>query len=77
MAVTRVTGEAHGNPWYYNVLEVDSGTELPIHILVEEGKHATATDKNADGYYTPGYDVTVLRMTTWGVRDTIFAAARC
>jgi hypothetical protein len=69
--VRRVTGEAHGNPWYYNVLEVDSGTELPIHLLVEEGKHATATDKNADGYYTPGYDVTVRTNDAWGVRDTI------
>jgi len=69
--VTRVTGEAHGNPWYYNVLLPDRETVLPIHLLVEEGKHATATDKNADGYFTPGYDVSVRMNDAWGVRDTI------
>ena len=71
IVVTRVTGEAHGNPWYYNVLNVNVGTTLPIHILVEEGKHAMATDKNADGYYTPGYDVSIRTNDAWGVRDTI------
>ena len=71
IAVIRATGEAHGNRWYYNVLDVDAETILPIHMLVEEGKHATATDKNADGYYTPGYDVTVRINDAWGVRDTI------
>ena len=69
--VVRVTGEAHGNRWYYNVLDVDNETTLPIHLLVEEGKHATATDKNADGYYTPGYDVSVRPNDAWGIRDTI------
>jgi hypothetical protein len=71
IAVLRVTGEAHGNPWYYNVLIVDADTRLPIHVLVEEGKHGMATDKNADGYYTPGYDVSVRTNDAWGVRDTI------
>ena len=71
IVITRVTGEAHGNPWYYNVLTVGVGTTLPIHILVEEGKHAMATDKNADGYYTPGYDVSIRTNDAWGVRDTI------
>jgi hypothetical protein len=71
VVVRRVTGEAHGNPWYYNVLEIDSETKLPIHLLVEEGKHAIATDKNGDGYYTPGYDVSVRTNDAWGVRDTI------
>jgi len=71
IVVIRVTGEAHGNPWYYNVLLVDSDTRLPIHVLVEEGKHGMATDKNADGYYTPGYDVSVRTNDAWGVRDTI------
>jgi hypothetical protein len=71
MVVTRVTGEAHGNPWYYNVLTVDGETKLPIHVLVEEGKHATAADRNADGYYTPGYDVSMRTNDAWGVRDTI------
>ena len=71
IVLTRVTGEAHGNPWYYNVLEIDRETTLPIHLLVEEGKHAMATDKNADGYYTPGYDVTVRVNDAWGLRDTV------
>ena len=69
--VLRVTGEAHGNRWYYNVLDVDQSTALPIHLLIEEGKHAAATDRNADGYFTPGYDVTVRPNDAWGVRDTI------
>jgi hypothetical protein len=69
--VRRVTGEAHGNPWYYNVLDVDDETVLPIHVLVEEGKHGTATDRNADGYFTPGYDVSIRTNDAWGVRDTI------
>ena len=71
IVIARVTGEAHGNPWYYNVLNVDDETRLPIHLLVEEGKHATATDKNADGYYTPGYDVSIRTNDAWGVRDTL------
>jgi len=71
IVLARVTGEAHGNPWYYNVLDVDRETTLPIHLLVEEGKHAMATDKNADGYYTPGYDVSIRTNDAWGVRDTI------
>ncbi len=65
--LTRVIGEAHGNPWYYNVLDIDRETTLPMHLLVEEGKHAMATDKNADGYYTPGYDVTTRINDAWGV----------
>ena len=71
IVIRRVSGEAHGNPWYYNVLEVGPDTSLPIHLLVEEGKHALATDRNADGYYTPGYDVTVRTNDAWGVRDTV------
>jgi hypothetical protein len=71
VVVVRVTGEAHGNRWYYNVMDVDRETFLPVHVLVEEGKHATATDRNADGYYTPGYDVSVRPNDAWGVRDTI------
>jgi hypothetical protein len=71
VVITRVTGEAHGNPWYYNVLDVDQETVLPVRVLVEEGKHGMATDRNADGYFTPGYDVSVRTNDAWGVRDTI------
>ena len=40
-------------------------------LLVEEGKHALATDKNGDGYFTPSYDVNVRINDAWGVRDII------
>jgi hypothetical protein len=69
--VSRVTGEAHGLSWYYNVLVVDEATRFPIHLLVEEGKHAICTDKNGDGHYTPGYDVNRRINDAWGVRDII------
>jgi hypothetical protein len=71
VAVTRVTGKAHGIEWYWNVLETDEDTQLPVTLLVEEGKHALATDKNGDGYFTPSYDVNVRVNDAWGVRDII------
>lgn len=67
--VTRVTGKAHGLFWYWNVSETDEDSRFPMHLLVEEGKHALATDKNGDGYYTPGYDVSRSVNDAWGVRD--------
>ena len=69
--VKRVTGKAHGIEWYWNVLNVDQGTRFPMVLLVEEGKHALATDKNADGYFTPTYDVNVRINDAWCVRDII------
>lgn len=72
--VTRVAGAAHGSDWYSNVLDVSPETDdlvLPPHILVEEGKHASAPDRNADGWFTPGYDATLNANDAWGVRDTI------
>jgi hypothetical protein len=67
--VTRVSAKAHGLFWYWNVSDTTSETRLPMHLLVEEGKHALATDKNSDGYYTPGYDVSRRLNDAWGVRD--------
>jgi len=69
LAVTRVTGKAHGLVWFWNVLNVDEFTVFPTTLLVEEGKHALATDKNGDGYFTKGYDVNVRVNDAWGVRD--------
>ncbi len=69
--VNRVTGRAHGLHWYNNVLKVDAQTAFPLSIIVEEGKHASCTDKNADGIYTPTYDVTEKVNDAWGVRDII------
>jgi len=71
LVVAQVKGKAHGLQWYDNTLGVDEYTHFPIHLLVEEGKHATCTDKNADGYYTPNYDVNHHVNDAWGVRDVI------
>jgi hypothetical protein len=71
MAVWKIVAKAHGILWYDNTLEVDEYTLFPITILVEEGKHASCTDKNGDGYYTRGYDVNRRINDAWGVRDII------
>ncbi len=69
--VIRVIGRAHGIRWFDHVLDVDAQTFLPLSILVEEGKHASITDKNADGVYTPTYDVSKRVNDAWGARDII------
>jgi len=69
--VTRTTGKAHGLVWFWNILETDKYTKFPMHLLVEEGKHALATDKNGDGVFTSGYDVNRRINDAWGVRDVI------
>lgn len=68
-----VKASAHGQPWYANRLKPASGTRYPITLLVEEGKHASCTDRNSDGRYTPGYDVNQFVNDGWGVRD-VFGA---
>ncbi len=71
LMVTTVTAKAHGIIWFWNVIDVDEQTKFPMHLLVEEGKHGLATDKNSDGVYTPGYDVSRHINDAWGVRDII------
>ncbi len=71
IVVSRVIGKAHGIQWYDNTLGVDEYTRFPMHLMSEEGKHASCTDKNADGYFTPGYDVNRRINDAWGVRDVI------
>ena len=71
----RVTAEAHGLRWFYNVVETDRYTRFPMHLLVEEGKHGMCTDKNSDGYYTPGFDVNKRINDAWGLRDIIRGGA--
>ena len=73
--ITRVTGEAHGLEWYWNISNVDVETRVPFTLLVEEGKHAIGTDKNGDGYFTPGYDVDVRVNDAWGTRDVMRSGA--
>lgn len=72
--VPRIEGLAHGLDWYSNVLRVERDTVFPITILVEEGKHASVPDRNADGVYTPGYDVNVRVNDAWGLRDVLGSA---
>ena len=69
--VKKVIARAHGLTWFENAFEVDDQTVFPLSILVEEGKHANCTDKNADGIYTPSFDVTEKVNDAWGVRDII------
>lgn len=71
VAITRSTAKAHGLQWFWNIVETDEFTMFPMHLLVEEGKHGIATDKNGDGYFTPGYDVNVRVNDAWGVRDNM------
>jgi hypothetical protein len=71
LLVTRVSAKAHGIIWFWNVIDTDNETRFPMHLLVEEGKHGLATDKNSDGYYTPGYDVSRHINDAWGTRDVI------
>ena len=71
IGITRVTGESHGYIWFYNVLETDEYVRFPVHMLVEEGKHGLCTDKNGDGIYTPGFDVSTRINDAWGNRDII------
>lgn len=68
-------GAAHGSPWYENRLDLTkpgvTDVSLPPTLLVEEGKHAVTPDRNADGWYTPGYDVNDRPNNAWGVRDAV------
>jgi len=75
VVVTRVIGKAHGVLWYDNTLVLDEYAKFPLHVMVEEGKHASCTDKNGDGYFTPGYDVNRRVNDAWGVRDVIRGGA--
>ena len=71
IGVTRTTAKAHAFVWFWSVLDTDEYSEFPMHLLVEEGKHALATDKNGDGVFTPGYDVNHRVNDAWGIRDII------
>lgn len=66
----QATGKVHALMWYDNIYHVNEDNlntelQLPFHILVEEGKHASVTDMNGDGYYTPGYDVNIRMNDAW------------
>jgi hypothetical protein len=67
----RITGHAHGLEWYSNILDARADMKFPITVLIEEGKHASSPDRNADGQYTPGYDVNARVHDAWGIRDVL------
>jgi hypothetical protein len=67
----RVEALAHGVHWYSNILNIERDTVFPLMVLVEEGKHAPVPDRNADGVYTPGYDVNARVNDAWGLRDVL------
>ncbi len=69
LVIDRTIAKAHGILWYDNTLVTDKYTEFPMTILVEEGKHASCTDKNQDGVYTPTFDVNKRVNDAWGIRD--------
>lgn len=72
--IKTAVGAAHGVSWYRNQLNIgdnERDVSLPLTVLVEEGKHATSPDRNADGLYSPGYDVNIRYNDAWGVRDLI------
>jgi len=71
-------GSAHGVRWYTNELDLrprnpapNADVLVPPIVLVEEGKHSSAIDRNGDGAWTPGYDANVFPHDAWGTRDTL------
>jgi hypothetical protein len=66
-----VEGLAHGSRWYSNTLKIRSDIRYPVTLLVEEGKHGMAPDRNADGTFMRGYDITERVNDAWGVRDSL------
>ena len=66
-----VEAQAHGSRWYSNTLKIRPDAKYPMTLFVEEGKHATAPDRNADGSFMRGYDVTERVNDAWGVRDSL------
>lgn len=68
-----VKAAAHGQAWYANRLRPAPGMHHPVTLVVEEGKHASCTDRNSDGRFTPGYDINQFVNDGWGVRD-VFGA---
>jgi hypothetical protein len=71
-------GSSHGVGWYINELDLRErdgdptrDVLVPPIVLVEEGKHSSAIDRNGDGAWTPGYDANVFPSDAWGLRDTL------
>ena len=75
--VRKVIAAAHGfvapNNTYTTDLPGAMTIELPLHIMVEQHKHASAPDIDRDRVFTPGIDENEYkeRAKVWGVRDVI------
>jgi hypothetical protein len=71
--IVDVEGLAHGIDIYSNELDVAAHNDVkfPIRVLIEEGKHAVAPDRNADGIFERGYDADVMSGEAWGINDGI------
>jgi hypothetical protein len=75
--VRRVNGAAHGflagNNIYSTARPLAEPADLPLFVMVEFNKHATAPDINRDGVFTPGIDENEYRerAKVWGVRDVV------
>ena len=73
--VRRVVGAGHGmwapNSEYGTFTPSAAEVRLPLHALVEQGKHATAPDIDWDGRFTHGIDDNLYREIgkVWGGRD--------
>jgi hypothetical protein len=74
----KAAGSAHGVGWYINELDLRPPTPapnadvlVPPIVLVEEGKHSSAIDRNGDGAWTSGYDANVFPPDAWGTRDKL------
>ncbi len=74
-SVRRVVGAGHGvfapNSEFTTLREGVPEFDLPLSVLVEQGKHATAPDIDKDGRFVPGIDANLYRDAgkVWGVRD--------
>ncbi len=75
--VHKVIADAHGflagNNIYTTTRPAARPAALPLFVMVELDKHATAPDMNRDGAFTPGIDENEYRERAeiWGVRDVM------
>jgi hypothetical protein len=75
--VRRVIGAGHGymagNNMFTSGHRGAVPIQLPLFVIAELGKHASAPDIDRDGVFTPGIDENTYneRAKVWGVRDVI------
>jgi hypothetical protein len=70
----RIVALAHGNVWYSNERALPRRAEAILWrptLLVENGKHGMAPDRDANGAYTPFIDVNRRVSDAWGLRDSL------